>query len=218
MLSIIVALAPNNAIGCRQQLLWNISEDLRYFKRVTTGHTVLMGRNTFLSIGRPLPNRRNIVLSDTYLDPVPGIEIAASLPEAISLASHSAPDNTSHPATDSALRPAPGSTVHSAPENALCPASDSALRPAPDREIFVIGGGEVYRQTLPLAGRLYITHVKAPAPQADTFFPTIDWRQWKEISREDHPHGASFPHPFSFVVYARTLLQHNYNIDPFTIY
>jgi dihydrofolate reductase len=178
MLSIIVALAPNNAIGFQQQLLWKISEDLIYFKRLTTGHTVLMGLHTFTSIGRPLPNRRNIVLSDKLCDPIPGIEFVGSLHEALTLSRH--PDHSG--------------------------------------EIFVIGGGEVYRQTLPLCNKLYITHVKAPAPQADTFFPTIDWRQWKEVSREDHPQGATFPYPFSFVVYARSLLQHNYNIAPFNAY
>ncbi|MCL1973300.1 MAG: dihydrofolate reductase, partial [Bacteroidetes bacterium] len=92
MISIIVALAPDNAIGYQQQLLWKISEDLHYFKRVTTGHTVMMGLNTFASIGHPLPNRRNIVLSNIILDPVPdGIELAASLPDAVSLASHPHP-------------------------------------------------------------------------------------------------------------------------------
>jgi len=178
MISLIVALAPNNAIGFQQQLLWKISEDLLYFKRVTAGHNLIMGRKTFESIGRPLPNRRNIVLSDIAFDPVPGIEVAGSLPQAISLAS----------------------------------------QPDPAKEIFIIGGGTLYHQTLPLANKLYITHVKAPAPQADTFFPRIDWRQWKELFREDHPHGVAFPYPFSFVIYARTLMQHNYNIDPFNIY
>jgi dihydrofolate reductase len=178
MLSLIVALAPNQAIGCKQQLLWKISEDLQYFKRITTGHTLLMGRMTFLSLGRPLPNRRHIVLSDRASDQFSGVEIARSLHEAIAM----------------------------------------ARQPNPSAELFVIGGGEVYRQTLPLANKLYITHVKAPHTQADTFFPTIDWRQWKEISREDHPYGATFPYPFSFVVYARALMQHNYNVDPFSNY
>lgn len=179
MISIIVALAPDNAIGYQQQLLWKISEDLHYFKRVTTGHTVMMGLNTFASIGHPLPNRRNIVLSNIILDPVPdGIELAASLPDAVSLASH----------------------------------------PHPAGEIFVMGGGSLYAQTLPLADKLYITHVKAPVTHADTFFPTIDWRQWKEVSREDYARGAVFPYPFSFVVYERAIMQHNYNIDPFSIY
>ena len=176
MLSIIVALAPNNAIGFQQQLLWKISEDLQYFKRTTTGHCVIMGRKTFESIGKPLPNRRNIVISRTLNTPPPDIEVAASLPQAITLAS----------------------------------------QPNPLDEIFIMGGGDIYHQALPLANKLYITHVKAPALQADTFFPHIDWRQWKELFREDHKRGATFPYPFSFVVYARTLLQHNYNIDPFS--
>ena len=177
MISIIVAIAPNNAIGYQQQLLWKISEDLQYFKRITTGHTVMMGLNTFASIGRPLPNRRNIVLSDVVIEPVPdGIEVASSLPEAISLAS----------------------------------------QPHPAGEIFVIGGGILYRQTLPLADKLYITHVKAPVPHADIFFPVIDWRQWKESYREDHQRGVDFPYPFSFVVYTRAMSQSNYNIDPFS--
>jgi len=179
MLSIIAALAPNNAIGFKQQLLWKIPEDLQHFKRLTSGHSVIMGRNTFESIGRPLPNRRNIVVNNSPVGHIPeGVTFASSLPEALSLAS-------SPPLSD---------------------------------EIFVIGGGELYHATLPLADKLYITHVKAPIPQADTFFPRIDWRQWKEISREDHQRGVTFPHPFSFVVYERALLQHNYNIDPFSAY
>ena len=174
MLSIIVALAPNHAIGFQNQLLWKISEDLQYFKRVTSGHCVVMGRKTFESIGRPLPNRLNIVVSRSLVEPPAGVTVAASLPQALAMAAH--------------------------------------------EKTFVIGGGELYRQALPLANTLYITHVKAPAPQADTFFPSFDWRQWKEVFRQDHLRGATFPHPFSFVVYERCLLQHNYNTDPFSDY
>ena len=170
MISIIAALAPNNAIGYKQQLLWKISEDLQYFKQITTGHCVIMGRKTFESIGRALPNRQNIVLSRS----LKGETFASSLTQAIALAASS--------------------------------------------KIFIIGGSELYSHALPLANKLYITHVKAPAPQADSFFPPIDWRQWKEVFREDHECGALFPHPFSFVVYERALLQHNYNVDPFSFY
>ena len=63
MLSLIVAVAQNNAIGRNNELLWHISEDLKYFKSTTTGHPVIMGRKTYESIGRPLPGRRNIVLT-----------------------------------------------------------------------------------------------------------------------------------------------------------
>ena len=176
MLSIITSLAPNNAIGFQQKLLWKISEDMQYFQRITTGHCLIMGHNTFESIGKPLPNRRNIVISTMTSAPFPDIEIASSLPEALAL----------------------------------------ALKPTSTTEIFVIGGGETFRQAFPLADKLYITHVHAPVDQADTYFPRIDWRQWKEISREDHDRGVDFPYPFSFVVYAFNQRQHNYNIDPFS--
>ncbi|MDR2586588.1 MAG: dihydrofolate reductase [Prevotellaceae bacterium] len=178
MLSIIVALAPNHAIGFKQQLLWKITEDLQYFKRTTTGHCVVMGRKTFESIGRPLPHRQNIIISRTLVTPPTGTHVAHSLTEAITL----------------------------------------AAPPDSPQEIFIMGGSEIYHLALPLANKLYVTHIKATPPQADSFFPRFDWRQWKEVFREDHPCGVAFPHPFSFVVYERTLLQHNYNIDPFSVY
>ena len=85
MISIIVAIATNGAIGKDNQLLWHISEDLKYFKRVTAGHTVIMGRKTWESIGRPLPNRRNIVISRSLnAHSIFGAEVFPSLVEAIS--------------------------------------------------------------------------------------------------------------------------------------
>ena len=82
MLSIIVAHDRHRAIGAGNQLLWHISEDLKYFKRVTTGKTVIMGKNTFDSIGRPLPNRTNIVVSRT-MDPVEGIVLERDLDDVL---------------------------------------------------------------------------------------------------------------------------------------
>ncbi len=78
-LAVIVAIAHNRVIGKAGKLPWHISEDLKRFKRLTTGHTVLMGRKTFESLGRPLPNRRNVVISST---PQPGVETYRSVPEA----------------------------------------------------------------------------------------------------------------------------------------
>ncbi|MDR3350505.1 MAG: dihydrofolate reductase [Prevotellaceae bacterium] len=158
MLSIIAAVAQNRAIGRENQLLWHISEDLRYFKQLTSGHTVIMGRKTFESIGKPLPNRANIVISRT-LPPDSRISVAPDLNAAI----------------------------------AQC-------REQP--EVFIIGGGSIYREALPLAQRLYLTEVHAVC-EGDTFFPEIDPTRWKEISRQDFPHGAAFPQPFSFVKYER---------------
>jgi dihydrofolate reductase len=79
-LAIIAAVARNRAIGIDGKLPWHYSEDLKRFKRLTTGHTVLMGRKTFESIGRPLTNRRNVVLSSR---PLPGVETYSTLESAL---------------------------------------------------------------------------------------------------------------------------------------
>lgn len=84
MISIIVAVAANGVIGDNNSLLWHISEDLRNFKRITSGHPVVMGRKTFESLGRPLPNRTNVVVSRTVTE-IEGCRVAASLNEAIAM-------------------------------------------------------------------------------------------------------------------------------------
>jgi dihydrofolate reductase len=150
--------AENGAIGKDNRLLWRIAEDMAYFKQITWGHTVVMGRKTFESIGRPLPHRTNIVLSRT-MAPSEQVQVAPDLPTALS------------------------------------------MRPAGD-EVFVIGGGRVYREALPLAHRLYLTEVHAPY-DGDTFFPAVDFREWRETSRQDFPRGERFADGFSFVVYER---------------
>lgn len=84
MISVIVAIAENGTIGDKNTLLWHISEDLRNFKRITSGHPVIMGRKTFESLGRPLPNRRNVVISRTTTH-IEGCEVVDSLEKAIAL-------------------------------------------------------------------------------------------------------------------------------------
>ncbi|WP_421938915.1 dihydrofolate reductase [Pedobacter sp.] len=84
-ISIAVAVGENFAIGKNNQLLWHMPADLKFFKQTTTGHTVIMGRKTFDSVGRPLPNRRNIVITrDTQLK-INGVEVVNSLPEALEI-------------------------------------------------------------------------------------------------------------------------------------
>lgn len=85
MIYMIAALSQNNQIGLNNQMPWHIPEDLHYFKTITTGHTVIMGRKTFESIGRPLPNRRNIVLTQNVDFAPPGVEIIHTLKEALEL-------------------------------------------------------------------------------------------------------------------------------------
>ena len=84
MVSIIVAVAQNGTIGDKNSLLWHISEDMRFFKRTTSGHPVIMGRKTYDSLGRPLPNRTNVIISRTA-EHIEGCQIARSLEEAIAL-------------------------------------------------------------------------------------------------------------------------------------
>ncbi len=160
MISIIVAIADNNAIGRNNQLLWHISEDLRYFKRITGGHTIIMGRKTWESIGKALPNRRNIVISRT-LKSNESIEVYSSIEDALSASGQL------------------------------------------EEEVFIIGGGELYKEMLPYADRLYITYVHTSVDNADTFFPVLDLSVWKEISRESYSSGEKFGHPFEFVVFDR---------------
>ncbi len=84
-LTIIVAISENNAIGKNNQLLWHLPADLKHFKEITTGHTIIMGRKTYDSIGKPLPNRRSIVITRSTDLVIDGVEVVNSLNEAIEL-------------------------------------------------------------------------------------------------------------------------------------
>lgn len=158
-MNIIVAVAKNNAIGKNNNLLWHIKEDLVYFKKTTLSATVVMGRKTFESIGKPLPGRRNVVVSKT-MNEIEGIEIFRSIDQALGSCSS-------------------------------------------NEEVFIIGGGEIYKQSISLVQRIFLTIVDVNIPDADTFFPELDMSQWREVFREDHSRGVSFEHPFSFIVLDR---------------
>ena len=159
-ISIIVAIAENYAIGLNNKLLWHLSDDLKRFKKITTGHTMIMGRNTFLSLPNgALPNRRHIVISDIEGESFEACEMAGSIDEAIALAG----------------------------ENDEC---------------FVIGGGMVYKQFLPLAGKIYLTRVHK-AFEADTFFPEIDFTEWEMIESEEVPGSEKNEFSHLYSVYVR---------------
>ncbi|HUX94485.1 MAG TPA: dihydrofolate reductase [Bacteroidales bacterium] len=160
MISIIVAVSDDLGIGKDNELLWHISEDLKRFKRLTTGKTVIMGKKTWESLPkRPLPNRKNIVLTD-----VPNECIDCSI------------------------------TAYSI--------DDALSKCSPDEEVFIIGGGSIYRQFMPLADRLYITHVHLNAP-ADIYFPEIDPGIWKITEKEDFPISELNPVPYTYTLYKR---------------
>jgi dihydrofolate reductase len=156
-LTIIVATDAQRGIGIRNTLPWKLPEDLAHFKRTTTGHPIIMGRKTFDSIGRPLPNRRNIVVTRNDKWSHDGVETVGSIEAAIALL-------------------------------------DGA-------EGFVIGGAEIYQQSLPLAGQLIITQI-AHTFDCDAFFPEIDASAWHEAAREEHVSEASGLH-YAFVTLRR---------------
>lgn len=168
MLSLIVATAQNNAIGRNNELLWHISEDLKYFKSTTTSHPVIMGRKTYESIGRPLPGRRNIVVTRGTIEApqiknpqTTSFEVSNNLDEVISLAKNS------------------------------------------DNEFFVMGGGELYKQTFSCADRLYITKIYAEVSGADTFFPVVDEAEWRVVKESERLTDEENGIEFQFVVYEK---------------
>ena len=159
-ISIIVAIASNNAIGKDNDLLWHISDDLKRFKRITSGHPVIMGKSTFYSLPiRPLPKRRNIVLTDVKGELIEGCEMAYSIEESIELMDDS-------------------------------------------QENFIIGGGSIYNQFMPLAQKLYITKVHRDF-EADTFFPEIDLSIWKLVESTDMEPEKEGSFSFTYEVYER---------------
>jgi len=138
---IIVAMDAQRGIGINNTLPWRLPEDLAHFKRLTTGHPIIMGRKTFESIGRPLPGRRNIVISRNPAWRHEGVETVGSIEAAVALVG--------------------------------------------DATAFIIGGAEIYQQSLPLANQLIITEIQKTFA-CDAFFPAFDPAQWQEVAREPH--------------------------------
>lgn len=161
MISLVAAIGKNNELGKGNQLLWKLPADMKHFIKITTLHPVIMGRKTFESIGRPLPNRRNIVITRDVSYKHEGVEIAHSLAGALD------------------------------------------LFPNQNEEIFIIGGAELYKQTMPIADKLYITHIEAEDKDADAFFPEIIPIVWNEISREEHRPDEKNPLPYTFSIYEK---------------
>ena len=180
---IIAAVADNGAIGKDNDLLWHIAEDMKYFRRTTTGNPVVMGYRTYLSIGRPLPKRVNIVISTRAWNDVPeGVIVARSLEEAYSLAEKAVGG------CEEAGKVAPVEKIGAEEE---------------EREIFIMGGGETYRKALPTADKLYITHVHTVIEDADTFFPVIDSEIWEVESGTPVATDPETGYTYEFKVYKR---------------
>lgn len=189
---IIAAVADNGAIGKDNDLLWHIAEDMKYFRRTTTGNPVVMGFRTFLSIGRPLPKRVNIVISTRSWADVPeGVKVAGSLEEAYSLVEKAAKSKVNDAAVDVEVS-----------EKKVAGSADGGRETEPGR-IFIMGGGETYRKALPTADKLYITHVHTAIEDADTFFPVIDPVIWMVESETPSATDPETGYTYEFKVYKR---------------
>jgi dihydrofolate reductase len=162
---LVVAVAENGVIGRDNRLPWRIRSDLKFFRRVTMNKPVLMGRKTWLSIGKPLPGRTNIVVSRKPDFAAQGILVAPGM------------------------------------KQALQAARGDALRRSADA-IAVIGGTEIFAQTMPVADRLILTLVHAN-PAGDTYFPAIDPAVWREAGRLPQPKGPDDDYGFTIVNYER---------------
>ena len=159
MITLIAAVAENNALGKDNQLLWHLPDDFKRFKSVTTGHYIIMGRKTFESFPKPLPNRTHVIISRQNYKAPEGCIVVDSLTKAIE----------------------------------VCPK---------DEETFVIGGGEIYNQSIEIADKLDITKVHHTF-EADTFFPEIDMDIWKLSAAEFHPKDEKHQFDFTFETYLK---------------
>lgn len=160
MLSLVVAMGKNRCIGKDGQMPWHLPADLKHFKKLTSGHPVVMGRKTFESIGKPLPARTNIVITRNtdYLQE--GVLVVGSIKEALKF----------------------GQKIND--------------------KVFIIGGGEIFKETLSLAEELVITEIDFE-PEGDTFFPVVPAEEWEEISKECHAADEQNTYDFCIITYKK---------------
>jgi dihydrofolate reductase len=142
-ISLVVAVSKNWVIGNNNTLLWHLPTDLKHFKNITTGGTIIMGRKTFESIGKPLPNRVSLVVTTQKDYDAKGAIVVNSLEVALEKCKHK-------------------------------------------DEVFIVGGGEIYKIALPIAQCIYLTQVHHNF-DGDTFFPEIDFTQWHIDKKEHYP-------------------------------
>ncbi|MFA5297823.1 MAG: dihydrofolate reductase [Lutibacter sp.] len=160
MITIIAAIAENNALGKGNKLIWYLPADLKRFKKSTLNHWVIMGRKTYESIVKPLQNRTNILITRNKNYKAEGCIVVNSIEEAIQLAIKE------------------------------------------DKNPFILGGAEIYKQAMPFTDKLDLTFVHHKF-DADVFFPEIDKTIWKETSREDFKADEKNKYDYSFVTFER---------------
>lgn len=161
IVSSIVAVTRNGVIGKDNDIPWDLPKDMRYFKKTTMNHHIIMGRKNYEAMGNPLPKRTNIILTRDPFYISSSALVAHSIEEALSIAF----DNG-------------------------------------EEEAFIIGGGEIYKQSMPYWDRFYITEIEADI-EGDVYFPEVDYSEWKLVSEEAHQKDDKNPYNFVFKVYER---------------
>lgn len=157
MIKIVVAVSKNWVIGNNNTLIWKLPNDLKRFKEITTGGSVVMGRKTYESIGRPLPNRRNIIITRDLNYHIEDCEVVNSIEEALLLTNN---------------------------------------------DCFIIGGGEIYKQSLPITDVIYLTRIDEEF-EGDTYFPELNKNDWFESLNESFEPDEKNKHKYSFIKYER---------------
>ncbi len=158
---IIAAVAENNALGKDNDLLWHLPNDFKRFKALTTGHYIIMGRKTFESFPKPLPNRTHVIITrqKKYVAQENCI-VVSDLKAAF----------------------------------AICPEN---------QDVYIIGGGEIYKQSIDIADKMELTRVHVSQIEADTYFPEFDEKDWELIFEEYHSSDEKHQYPFSFLTYLK---------------
>lgn len=157
MIILIAAIAQNNALGLNNKMIWHLPNDFKRFKSLTTGNHIVMGRKTFESLPKMLPNRTHVVISRQESFKPEGCIMAKNIEDAI----------------------------------AKCPI---------ESDIYIIGGGEIYKQTLSIAHKLELTRVHHDF-EADVFFPEIDSNDWELITNENFEADEKHQYGYSFETY-----------------
>lgn len=194
MISVIAAIGKNRELGKDNRLLWHISEDFKRFKKLTSGHTVIMGRKTFESLGKPLQNRTNIVITrntffnfnSKYFNSKYGgyHKICSSKNCDINI-------NNSFQKLKN---------QNQSQEVIICFSLEKAIEIAKEheesltnREVFIIGGGQIYQQAIKFTDKLYLTIVEGEY-KADTFFP--DYAEFKKVVFEEKHQSGGYKYKF----------------------
>ena len=173
ILSIISAIGNNNEIGKKNDLLWNLPADMKHFRETTRGHTVIMGQKTFESLARD----EN------------GQQVGRLLPNRRNIIL----------TLDKEFKANGAEIVYS--EDELTDLLEKTTRK--DEEIFIIGGGMIYKLMIEKADKLYITHVDASFPDAEIFFPEIDENKWQKTKSEKYPKDNLNKYDLEFAGYTR---------------